>query len=164
MSVDVSCLAQMFFLIPSAKDAERGGAGLVPVLTSRIEACEKDDEKAVAGGRRGECWLTAFNDSEPGMADLLAPYDPDRGEGRDGEAANTDSGAGDFEKPGEEPPVGPTAGGPYGSRRGDDGSRCAGGDWIEDDSAERMGTGVAAASIKPSPLAGDLPSAPRVSA
>ena len=63
-------------------------------------------------------------------------------DGRDGDEANAEGGAGDLAKPGEADAV-LEGGGPNGSRNGDEGSRLAGGDWIEVDKADRMGTGLA---------------------
>lgn len=103
---------------------------------------EKDEEMAVEGGRRGECVLDR-SESGPGTV-VRFVNDAERGDGREGDEANALSGIGERAKPGDVPPVGPDEGGPIGSRSGDEAIRCAGGDCSEDDSADRMGTGLAA--------------------
>ena len=82
-----------------------------------------------------------MSESGPGT-EGLALMDADSGDGRDGEDANADSGAGDLAKPGEAEAV-LDGGGPNGSRKGDEDTRVAGGDWIDVDRADLIGTGLA---------------------
>lgn len=107
----------MFLRGPSANEAESGGAGLVPALTSRKLECENDDENAVVGGRKGECTLV-FSDVGPGT-EGRAENELDKGDGLDGDEAQALGGMGDRANPGEEP-VGPAGGGPMGSRKGEE--------------------------------------------
>lgn len=138
-SLGASFLAQIFFRAPSAKEADNGGAaGLVP---ARKLEWEKDEEKALVGGRRGEC-AAVLSDNGPGT-ELRALKDADSGDGREGDEAKALRGFGDRANPGEVPPIGPDEGGPKGSRRGEDPAiRCTGGDWREEESADRIGTGL----------------------
>lgn len=142
----------MFLRIPSAKLAESGGAGLDTCRVSLIEMeeCENDEEKAEVGGRRGEWICCDLRDRGPGMDDR-ALNDADKGDGRLGDDAKAVAGTGERAKPGDVPPVGPSGGGPIGSLSGDEAILWGGGDWIEEERADRMGTGDAADSNEEGP-------------
>jgi hypothetical protein len=104
------------------------------------------------GGRRGECIATValdFKASEPGKPGGRFEKEADKGEGRLGEEANTPC-PGDLPKPDEIP----AEGGPNGSLIGEEGCRPpdGGGDWIDDESADRIATGEA------NSVSGEVPS------
>ena len=86
--------------------------------------------------------------SEPGTPGGLFEKEADKGEGRLGEEANIPC-------PGDLPNPAPTPaeGGPNGSLIGEEGCRpVAGGDWIDDDNADRIATGEA------NSVSGEVPS------
>lgn len=139
-SAGVSDLAQMDLRIMelSANDADKGAGR----LSGERVVWENELLNAVVGGRSGD-----LRESVAGAGtDPRVPLnEEDRGDGLDGDEANpwgAPEGDG-LPNPGDPPEW---DGGPKGSRSGEDGIRCAGGDWIEEDNAERMGTGVAIGS------------------
>lgn len=159
-SAGVSDLAHILLIPPSANDADNGadarassGGGVL---------CENELENmpdwAEVGGRSGEWFATTL------LLDLRAngpgtegrpENEADNGDGRLGDEAN--AALGDFPNPADPAPS-PADGGPNGSRMGEEGCRrcippVTGGDWIEDDRADLMGTGDA----NESPVSGDEP-------
>ena len=128
---------------PSAKEAERGGA-IGPALSAR-EECENEDEKpppVVAG--IAEVVALLFKLKLLGTASL-AENDADSGLGRFGLAPNAPAGDRPKKPAAEGEPAGTLEGGPKGSRIGEEDKRWGCGDCIEEERAERIGTGAAEA-------------------
>jgi hypothetical protein len=124
---------------PSTKDADIGKLGR---WSGERVLCENELLIAVAGGRKGDLTLRAIG---PGTEPLAPLKEAESGDGRDGEEANAPKAPEGLGRPnpGDVPLF---EGGPNGSRNGEEGNRCAGGVCIDDDKADRMGTGLAMAS------------------
>lgn len=150
----------MLRIAPSANEADNGAAAL-PSRGGGV-LCENELENiadwAEVGGRSGEWFATAvlldLRASGPGT-EGRPENEADSGDGLLGDDAN--AALGDFPNPADWAPR-PADGGPKGSRIGEDGCRwpippVAGGDWIDDDNADLMGTGDA----NESPVSGDEP-------
>lgn len=159
-SAGISDLAHIFRIPPSANEADKGAA--VRASSGGGVLWENELEYmadwAEVGGRSGEWFATAplldFNANGPGT-EGRPENEADNGDGRLGEEAN--AAPGDLPNPADPAPS-PAEGGPKGSRMGEDGCRwcippVGGGDWIEDDNADLIGTGDA----NESPLSGDEP-------
>lgn len=162
-SSGVSDRAQMLrWSAASAKDDD----SCAPPLAAAVDEWENELEKPPAcGGRRGELFETIeLALSDEGIGGRLV-YDVDKGEGRDGEDAKPaapEIGRG-WLKPADGEPATPTAaGGPYGSRKGDDADARREGDWTEEEKlaeiADLMGTGCEMGVEPALTLTGDVPS------
>jgi hypothetical protein len=114
-------------------------------FSAATELCENELENSAddEGGRRGECAATM----EPLLSDMppaRALNEVESGEGRLGDEAKPPAPLSERPKPAEGEPATTAAGGPYGSRSGDEAKRL--GEWREPDwrdaeIADLMGTG-----------------------